>query len=138
MADLSRRDTTVGGELLSADYLWDVVVALVAFLNVFIFVGERRKPKSLQEISDPDRVQNSLYMPNDTAPPAGVILSNLGLYLISLHPFASKENMLGSDLHARGRYELTGAPQLASNVTVKHWDFCFPSGLSCIFFMHFT
>lgn len=124
----------MGGELLSADYLWDVFVALVAFLNVFILVGERRTPKSLQEISDPARVQNSLYMLNDTAPPAGVILSNLGLYLISLHPFASKENMLASDLNARRRYELTRALQVASNVTIKHWGFCSPSGLSAFIF----
>lgn len=63
----------MGKNLLSADYLRDVMVALAAFLNVFIFVGERRKPKSLQEISDPERVQNSLYTLNDTAPPAAVI-----------------------------------------------------------------
>lgn len=130
----------MGEKLLSADYLWDVVVALAAFLNVFIFVGERRKPKPLQEISDPERVQNSLYMLNDTAPPAGVILSNLGLYLISLHSFASrKENMLGSDLRARRRYELTRALQVASNVTIKHWNFCSTLSLSSIFFfMHFV
>lgn len=86
-------------------------------------------------------MQNSLYMLNDTAPPAGVILSNLGLYLISLHPFACrKENMLGSDLRARRTCELTSALQVASNVTNKHWSFCSPSGVSCIFyfFMHFT
>lgn len=133
-------DARVGEKILSAGYLWDVVVALVAFLNVFIFVGERRKPKSLQEISDPECVQNSLYMLNDTSPPAGVILSNLGLYLISLHPFASrKENMLGSDLRARRRYELTRALQVAGNVTITHWSFYSPLGLSCIFSfcMHF-
>lgn len=96
--------------------------------------GASRNPSG--EISDPELLQNSLYVRNDTAPPAGVILSNLGLYLISLHPFASrKENMLGSDLRARRRYELTRALQVARNVTIKHWSFCSPSGLGCIFYV---
>lgn len=77
--------------LLSGEYLWDLAVALVAFLNVYIFLGKWMKSKHSQEKSDLERAQNSLYMLNDTTPPAGVILSNLGLYLISLHAFARRK-----------------------------------------------